>query len=69
LDGRPAPARAGSRDDYVISEFRLPYDDTMPLEMIAAEASRVMRLLIERTWPFMEPILKNEKAGHLLPNE
>ncbi len=54
---------------WATAEFRMPYDDTMPLESVAAEASRVMRLLIERTWPFMEPILKNEKTQQPPPSE
>ena len=43
---------------WATAEFHLPYDKDMPVELIAPEAARVMRILIQRTWPIIEPELK-----------
>jgi hypothetical protein len=41
--------------------FALPYDPKEPAG-IAAEALRVMELLIERTWPVLEPQLPHDQS-------
>jgi hypothetical protein len=43
--------------NWATAEFRVPYDPVNPMD-VAPEAVRVMQLLIERTWPIIEPIVK-----------
>ena len=39
------------------AEFRIPYEGDFPSTNIAPEAARVMKLLIDRTWPLIEPCI------------
>jgi hypothetical protein len=43
--------------NWAAAEFRVPYDPSDPMTIVP-EAIRVMQLLIERTWPMIEPIVK-----------
>ena len=47
---------------WATAEFHLPYDKSMSVESIAPEAARVMRILIQRTWPIIEPVLKKTET-------
>lgn len=44
--------------------FSLPYEGDFPTENIAPEAASIMKTLIDRTWPIIEPIVsgKNVKS-------
>jgi hypothetical protein len=42
---------------WAAAEFRVPYDPADPMAVVP-EVVRVMGLLIERTWPLIEPFVK-----------
>jgi hypothetical protein len=42
--------------NWATAEFRVPYDPINPMDVVP-EAVRVMQLLIERTWPIIEPVV------------
>lgn len=48
----------GRKQRWATAEFRLPFDPMAASEVVASEAVRVMGILIERTWPIIEPVLK-----------
>jgi hypothetical protein len=46
---------------WAAAQFRVPYNPSEPLE-VAPEAVRIMQLLIGRTWPLIEPIVKESAS-------
>ncbi len=44
------------------AEFRLPFEDLKDTVQLAPEAARLMKILIDRTWPLVEPVL--EASAH-----
>jgi hypothetical protein len=44
------------------AEFRLPYEDLRDTGHLAPEAARLMKILMDRTWPLLEPVLR-ETSG------
>jgi hypothetical protein len=64
-----AEIRKGMHLDFKISvkkwgqaAFCLPYEGEFPNISIAPEASRIMKLLIDRTWPKIKPILRENNV-------
>jgi hypothetical protein len=57
----PFVTKSRRKGRWAAAEFHLP-ESLMP-EKLASEAARVMRLLIERTWPIIEPVLKETETS------
>jgi hypothetical protein len=47
---------------WASAEFCLPYYGNFPAIGIAPEAARIMKILIERTWPIIEPIVSEKNV-------